>query len=117
MPRQDQDFDDVDDFDDDDDFPPRRRIDGPSLGDDPGMRLLLPVGRSPWAIIAGYLGLISVLILPAPFALGFGVLAAIDIKKHPEKHGMGRAIFGIIMGVQGSIGLIAILVSLAFRHR
>ena len=28
------------------------------------MRLLLPVGRSVWAIVAGYLGLISVLRLP-----------------------------------------------------
>lgn len=117
MPRQDQNFDDVDDFDDDDDFPPRRRIEGRAIGDDPGMRLLLPVGRSPWAIVAGYLGLISVLCIPAPFALGFGVLAVIDIKKHPDKHGMGRAIFGIIMGALGSIGLIGILVAIAFRHR
>jgi hypothetical protein len=118
MARRDQDFDDVDEFDDDEEFPPRRRrYENRSIGDDPGMRLLLPVGRSPWAIIAGYLGLISILFFPAPFALGFGVLAIIDIKKHPEKHGMGRAIFGIVMGSLGSIGLIAIVVAIAFRHR
>jgi len=68
------------------------------LGQDAGMRLLLPVGRSMLAIVAGYLGLISVLVLPAPFALIVGVLAIKDIRRHPEKHGMGRAIFGVVMG-------------------
>jgi len=62
------------------------------------MRFLLPVGRSPYAIAAGYLGLVSVLVIPAPLAILFGILAIIDINKNPHKHGMGRAIFGIIMG-------------------
>ena len=39
------------------------------LGDDAGIRLLIPVGRSAWAIASGYLGLFAVLLLPAPFAL------------------------------------------------
>ena len=39
------------------------------LGDDAGMRLLLPVGRSGWAIAAGYLGLFSLAVIPAPIAL------------------------------------------------
>jgi hypothetical protein len=64
--------------------------------------MLLPVGRSWLAIVAGYLGLISVLVLPAPLALLFGVLAIGDIRRSQTtdkpKHGMGRAIFGIIMG-------------------
>ena len=68
------------------------------IADDPAMRLLLPVGRSWLAIVAGYLGLFSVLIIPAPLALLFGILAAIDVHNHPKKHGMGRAIFGIVMG-------------------
>jgi hypothetical protein len=83
----------------------------PSIGDDAGMRLLLPVGRSVWAIVAGYLGLFSLCCLPAPFAILFGVIAIVDIKKNPEKHGMGRAIFGIVMGtivfLLGAIGMIA----------
>ncbi len=70
-----------------------------SIGDDAGMRLLLPVGRSPLAIVAGYLGLVSVIFIPAPFALVIGILAIIDIKKNPHKHGMGRAIFGTVMGL------------------
>jgi hypothetical protein len=69
------------------------------LGEDAAMRMLLPVGRSPWAILAGYAGLVSVLLIFAPFALLFGILAVRDINRHPEKHGMGRAIFGIVMGV------------------
>lgn len=66
---------------------------------DLGMRLLLPVGRSGFAIAAGYLGLFSVLFLPAPLALLFGILAVRDIQKNPKKSGLGRAIFGIVMGV------------------
>ena len=27
-----------------------------------------------------------------------GILAVIDIRRHPDKHGMGRAIFALIMG-------------------
>ncbi|MDX2132397.1 MAG: GYF domain-containing protein [Planctomycetota bacterium] len=76
---------------------------------DPGIAMLVPVGRSAYAIIAGYLGLFSVLLLPAPFALLSGILALRDIKKHPEKRGKGRAIFGIVMGVLGT-GLLAFVV-------
>ncbi len=79
--------------------------------DSNGMRMLLPVGRSGYAIAAGYLGLFSVLGIFAPLAIIFGILAIVDIKKHPEKHGMGRAIFGIIMGVIPFIILVVALVS------
>lgn len=50
------------------------------------------------AIISGYLGLVSVLLLPVPFALLRGILAVRPIKRDPKAHGMGRATFGIIMG-------------------
>jgi hypothetical protein len=76
----------------------REPVPSHSLEHDPAMRVLLPVGRSIYAIIAGYLGLISVLVFPAPLALLFGVLALRDIKRHPEKGGKGRAIFALIMG-------------------
>jgi len=61
-------------------------------------RYILPVGRSGWAIASGYLGLISVLIIPAPFALLTGILAIRAMRRDPKKHGMGRAVFGIVMG-------------------
>lgn len=82
-----------------------------SVGDDPLMRALLPVGRSGWAIAAGYLGLVSILVLPAPFALLCGLLAVRAIRRNPKKHGMGRAAFGIIMGALGTVALVWIVVA------
>lgn len=72
------------------------------IGDDVGMRMLLPVGRSGWAIAAGYCGLFAFIGIGAPFALIFGIIALFDIKKSKTtdrpKFGMGRAIFGILTG-------------------
>ena len=62
------------------------------------MRMLLPVGRSPYAIAAGYLGLAAPLFIPAILAVIFGILAIRDIRKNRNKHGMGRAIFAITIG-------------------
>jgi hypothetical protein len=81
------------------------------------MRMLLPVGRSGWAIAAGYLGLFSLIVLPAPAALLASIVAIWDIQRskswpHP-KHGLGRAIFGLIMGILGT----AILVLLLFNRK
>ena len=78
---------------------------------DAAMRMLLPVGRSGYAVAAGYLGLFSVLGIFAPLALIFGMLGVMDIGKNKEKHGMGRAVFGIIMGAIFSIGLIIAIIS------
>ncbi len=76
-----------------------------SIGDSAGIRLLLPVGRSGWAIAAGYAGLLSLVPVFAPVALILGIVAVFDIRRHPHKHGMGRAIFGIIMGAICSVVL------------
>ena len=62
------------------------------------LALVVPIGLSGWAILAGYLGLFSVLILPAPFAILCGVLALKDIRQNPHKLGLVRAWFGIIAG-------------------
>lgn len=78
---------------------------------DAGMRMLLPIGRSIWAIAAGYLGLLSVLGIFAPLAVLIGVVAIRDIKKNPRLHGMGRAIFGIVMGVGCSIAYLILICS------
>jgi|TARA_B100000678_G_scaffold210567_1_gene178119 hypothetical protein len=73
---------------------------------DAAMRMLLPVDRSGYAIAAGYLGLVSILLVFAPFALIFGILGIRDIRNNSEKHGMGRAIFGVVMGALFSILLL-----------
>jgi hypothetical protein len=89
------------------------------ITDDAGMRFLLPVGRSVWAIAAGYAGLFAVLVLPAPVALVLGIVAVRDIRSHPDRHGMGRAVFGIVMGSLGTLLLAVFVVSLiaAGSHR
>ncbi|MDD3587559.1 MAG: zinc-ribbon domain-containing protein [Thermoguttaceae bacterium] len=71
--------------------------------------LLLPVNTSVFAIVAGYLGLISVLVFPAPFAILFGWLALCDLDKHPGTYGYGRAWFGIVAGSLVSLGVAAFL--------
>ena len=85
------------------------RAHGDPIGDNLGMRMLLPVGRSAWAIAAGYLGLFSVLGVPAPLALFTGIMAVREIRAHEHIHGMGRAVFGIVMGTGGTLGLIIML--------
>jgi hypothetical protein len=62
------------------------------------LRWLVPVGRSGWAVAAGYAGLFAVLVVPAPVALVLGILAVKDIDAHPGRLGMGRAIFALVMG-------------------
>ena len=76
-----------------------------------GMRMLMPVGRSGWAIAAGYAGLFGLTIILAPIALVLGIVAMFDLKKNPKKHGWGRAIFGTLIGLLGTGLLIALFVS------
>lgn len=71
---------------------------------------VLPTGRSGLAIAAGYAGFFAFLVFPAPVALVLGILAVLDIKRHPEKQGMGRAFFGLITGALGTLVLAAIII-------
>jgi hypothetical protein len=85
------------------------------IGDNAGIRLLIPVGRSGWAIAAGYLGLFSFVLIPAPISLIVSFIAIRDIRRSTGtakvKHGMGRAIFGLVMGILGTLALAAILIT------
>jgi len=91
-------------------FPP-----GPDPGDSASMRMLLPVGRSGLAIAAGYLRLFSFLAAPAPIALVVSILAIRELQNNRKLHGMGRAIFGLVMGIAGTIALVVIVISLIVR--
>lgn len=75
---------------------------GGSIGQDAGVRMLIPVGRCPFAIIAGYLALLGLIpILGGVLALAGLILAAIAhvrIRKDPNLHGMGRVIFAYVLG-------------------
>ena len=82
------------------------------IGEDAMIRMLIPVGRSGLAIAAGYAGLISPILLPAPIALLLGILAIRDIRRNPDKHGMGRAVFGLVMGIVFSVALAVGIIAL-----
>ncbi|MBR1920987.1 MAG: DUF4190 domain-containing protein [Kiritimatiellae bacterium] len=77
------------------------------------IRLVLPVGRTPLSIVAGYLGLLSPILILAPVSLIVGILAIRDLKAHPDKHGLGRAWFGTIMGGVFSIFAVVMLLAAA----
>lgn len=62
------------------------------------IRMILPVGRSCLSLIAGYLGLLSLIPGIGVLSIVVGLLAIRDIKSHPEKHGLGRAWFGVVAG-------------------
>ena len=93
---------------------PHNPRDSITKNDDAAIRMLIPVGRSGWAIASGYLGLVSVLGVFAPFAVFTGIMALRDIKKHPDKHGKGRAWFGIVTGGLATavwgVGLVSVFV-------
>ena len=71
-----------------------------------------PFGLSGFAITAFVLGLFSILVIPAPFALLFGILALKDIKKNRGRHGITRAWFGVVMALV-SIVMILVFVLIA----
>jgi hypothetical protein len=81
--------------------------------DDPALRLVIPIGQSPWAIAAGYVGLFSIAIcFLGPVAVLFGILALRQIKRNPQMHGSYRAIIGIVLGTLSTLGLVALIVGL-----
>lgn len=82
-----------------------------SAAANPALRMLVPIGRSWLAILAGYLGILSLLLVPAPLALVAGIAALGQLKKNPELYGKGRAWFGIVAGSLGTIGLVLVIVN------
>lgn len=70
----------------------------PVVAQDPTLRWLLPVGRSGFAIAAGYLAILGFLPGAGALAAIFGWLGLRDIARHPEKGGKGRAWLGIVLG-------------------
>lgn len=62
------------------------------------LRWCVPLGRSGWAIAAGYLGLLSFIPFVGVMAIICGFLGLLSIAKDPQKLGKGRAWFGVISG-------------------
>jgi hypothetical protein len=72
---------------------------------------VLPVGRSWQSIVAGYLGLIALGVwVVGPVAVGFGIWALRVAKT--GGHGRGRAWFGIVGGLLGTVFFVWFLTTL-----
>jgi hypothetical protein len=85
--------------------------DGPDPHD-AAVRMLIPIGRTPLSITAGYAALFSVLLAPAPIALVLGICALVQLNHRPDSYGRGRAIFAIVMGAVFTVVLIALILNL-----
>jgi hypothetical protein len=87
-----------------------RALPGGLVDGDAALRYLVPVGRSGFAIAAGYLALFCVLLVPGPLALACGLLGLRSIARRPELLGRGRAWFGIVAGSVATAVLVFILI-------
>ena len=85
------------------------------LSDNAGMRFVLPIGCTGWAIAAGYCGLCSFIpflgILLAILSIIFGSIAIAVIRRNPHKHGIARIVIGWIIAIPSLITQIIFLVS------
>ena len=81
------------------------------LSDNAGMRAVMPIGRSGVAIAAGYVGIFAITPGVGLVALLLGILAIRHIKNNPGRHGMGRAIFAIVMGAVSTIFYSALMIA------
>ncbi len=64
---------------------------------------------SPWAEAAFYAAFFGILIIPAPVPLALSVVAIYDIGRHPNKHGMCRAIFALAIALPLTLLLAALV--------
>lgn len=87
--------------------------DPPRPGESPrdALHWLVPVGRSWQSVVAGYLGLVAIVVWPlGPVALGFGVWAM--RRAQDGGHGRGRAVLALVVGVLSTVALAFVGVSL-----
>ena len=72
-------------------------------------------GAETWTLERALEQGVVILLVPAPLALALGIMAVCDIRKsqtspHP-KYGMGRAVFGIVLGGLFTALLIVLVLS------
>jgi hypothetical protein len=91
--------------------PPAFGYGSPPQQRDRGLEMLLPVNRLPLAIVAGYLGIFSLLVFPGPIAVFVSVIALRQLKTKPDVGGNGRALFGLIAGAVASVVLVIIVLN------
>ncbi len=78
------------------------------VSDNPGMRFVLPIGCTGWAIASGYCGIFSIIpfvgILLALLSIIFGIVAIVVIRHNPHKHGIARIVIGWIFSILSLVG-------------
>jgi hypothetical protein len=91
---------DEDEADDYDDAPPQRRKKSGNKGE--GIAKVIPY-KNKLALMAYYIGVFSFIpvacFILGPIAFILGVFGLIKARNSPKAHGMGHAIFGIILGL------------------
>jgi hypothetical protein len=65
--------------------------------------MLLPVNRTGWSIAAGYLGLLSFIPFICYVGLIVSIIAAVHLRRHPEKLGWGRVATGFVVSIPMSL--------------
>lgn len=95
-------------------YPPPGSYPTSTPGVDDGLRMIVPIGVSPWAIAAGYLGLVSPICvgITGPLAIIAGIIALKQIKKDPRIGGKVRSIIGIVLGALGTLMLLGFLIAM-----
>jgi hypothetical protein len=80
---------------------------------DPTLAAIVPVGRTGLSIAAGYLGLLSLLPVLSPClgpaAVVVSILAIRELKANPERKGMGRAVFGLVVGGLVCVAIVVLI--------
>lgn len=74
---------------------------------------VLPVHVSVWALVSGYLGLVSLILLgiPGPFAVWTGIVGLRQIRRNPGQRGLVRCWVGIVCGAFDCLMLLIFLVA------
>lgn len=85
------------------------------VGDDTAMKVLLPVAVDPVCLLAGYLGLLSLLGFFAPFGLALGIWGLVRLRNNPGQRGHVRAVIGIVGGAIGMVVLLGLLIGFTTR--
>lgn len=85
------------------------------LGDNAGMRFVLPIGCSGWTIAAGYCGLLSFIplvgLLLAVLSIVFGIIGLVSVSRNPHKHGIARVVIGWVFAIPSVIIHLIVLLS------
>jgi hypothetical protein len=76
--------------------------------------LSAPLPYSRWANAARWLGILSILPLVGLAALTVGFLGVRDLRRHPGRRGLGRAVFGLVAGGLTTLGWLFVGLIVAF---